>query len=242
MKIFIHIGDSRTGTTTLQSFLTENSAKLLELGIHYPRLPSSHKDSTAQHLLAFSLLDEWPAFAIKAKKPREQIWDELKQYIDGNMKLGGRLLISSEAFSSAGQEQIGFVKKTLSEHDVTPIFVKRDIEDWRRSMREQRIRRGFHEAELGGPAKYDLGAKKLANWANYFDVKVIHYSRNVISDIMAFLDINDTDFKIIENLNAQPPEGTIELLNTLNKIPMEEKNRVHFNETIFQWLVKHSAK
>lgn len=36
MKVFLHIGPHKTGTTTIQTFLRRNTAELLRLGYHYP--------------------------------------------------------------------------------------------------------------------------------------------------------------------------------------------------------------
>lgn len=41
MKAFLHIGNPKTGTTTIQDFLTKNRQQLLEDGYYYPTSPGS---------------------------------------------------------------------------------------------------------------------------------------------------------------------------------------------------------
>lgn len=55
MKIFLHIGMPKTGTTTLQSFLSQNRKLLLEQGYLYPRSPG---DRNHLKLPAFAMDQE----------------------------------------------------------------------------------------------------------------------------------------------------------------------------------------
>ena len=50
MTVFLHIGDSRTGTTSFQSLLSANRERLWEMGIDYPPVGLlSNGRGVAQH-------------------------------------------------------------------------------------------------------------------------------------------------------------------------------------------------
>jgi ABC-type polysaccharide/polyol phosphate transport system ATPase subunit len=86
-KIFIHIGTHKTGTTSIQSFLTENSDELMNSGVLYPlagRVFGGH------HNIAWKLLGD-DRFDIKNGK----ISDFLNEINSSNVK---NVVISSEAF------------------------------------------------------------------------------------------------------------------------------------------------
>lgn len=67
MKIVIHIGTHKTGTSSLQSFCSDNREALLRHGVLYPKLPNRSKSFNflAAHL-AFGRLDETRRFFDKA--------------------------------------------------------------------------------------------------------------------------------------------------------------------------------
>jgi len=242
MKVFLHIGDGRTGTTTIQSLFTKNREKLRVLGIDYPEFGLLGKGSgTAQHCLSFSLMKEWPKFAEKAFVSRDEIWGSFRRYLEEADLKYSSVLLSSEGFATLDEEGISFISDFFASHEVVPIFVRRDPEDWRRSMREHRIKRGQHVPQPSGPAR-DLGAEKIAKWSNTFNLEVIPYSPTCSRDVLAFLGVAETDLEPVERENAQYPKHVLDLLNSLNALTMSEENRPLFNRKILDWAVKNGAQ
>jgi hypothetical protein len=237
MKIFIHIGDARTGTTSLQSLFTANRAKLLELGVDYPEICLLvPKKGLAQHKLSFSLLPEWPKFAKSAETPREEAWGEFVRYISASEGVSDSIMISSEAFSSLVGDGIAHIRDYLTGHDVKPIFVRRDPESWRRSMREQNIKKGQYVPEGKGKPAEDFGEHKLQAWQKFYDVKCIDYGPNCLDQICAYIGIDIGNLEPVEKRNSQLPYSATNLLNRLNKIEMTEKNRIKFNDEVVRWI------
>ena len=233
MKVFIHIGHSRTGTTTLQALLTANRELLRNNGIDYPPvgilLPPK---GIAQHKLAFSLLPEWPKFAINAKASRDTCWAELTEHLnsESNNNLD-KLLLSSEAFSSLDESAIQFVCNYFKGHSVTAIFTRRDPEEWRRSWREHRITRGHHVPEPTVPAP-DINTPIIEKWSARFDLRVVDYGPSCTREILGHVGINANELHPVAKRNVQPSRQAIDLINQLNLIDLNKQNRLTFNKKI----------
>lgn len=85
LKIFIHIGDARTGTTTLQTLMAENRKTLLEMGVEYPSVGTfGSGKGVGHHLLSFSRLPEWQKFVLPAKVSAEKAWGDLDEYLENH--------------------------------------------------------------------------------------------------------------------------------------------------------------
>jgi hypothetical protein len=230
--VFLHIGDPRTGTTTLQSLLTKNRARLRKQNIHYPAVGLlAGGKGIAQHKLAFSLLQEWPKFAKKSEVPADVAWSELTKFMQALPEGEAALFISSEAFSSVKENGVRYVRDYFADDDVTPIFVRRDPDDWRRSMREQLAKKGQVVNEPKGPAK-DIGIRKLARWQSEFDVRAVPYGEHCTRDVLAIANIDIGDLQPVERRNAQYSKDMLSLLDRLNRIPMTDANRHQFKQVL----------
>lgn len=236
MKVFLHIGAPRTGTTSLQSLLTMNRARLVAAGLDYPALGLLHPSKgVAQHKLSFSLLPVWPAFAIQAKCSWADAWGELRKYMLGAAK---PLFLSSEAFSSLDERGVGYVAEFFAGHDVTAIYVRRDPLEWRRSMHAHRIVVGQETAAMppwDAPAE-DLSGRTIETWSRRLPVKVIDYSPTCHADVLALAGVDHALLTPVELENRRVPDYVLELLRRLNSIPMEELHRIRFNKTIIDYL------
>ncbi|WP_295454079.1 hypothetical protein [uncultured Pseudophaeobacter sp.] len=235
MKIFLHIGDSRTGTTTFQSMMMANRDVLLKHGIDYPRIALLHPEKgIAQHQLPFSLLPQWPEFAPKAQIDRDEIWGKLKTYLQDTEEEA--VLLSSEAFSSLSGDAVRFVKDFFAGHDVVPIFVYRDAKEWRRSMMEHLVKTGQARSipEEQGNVQ-DKGLKKQQAWSEFFDVNVIEYGPDCLENILQVLGVGLDEMAQVERRNRQQDQVLMKLLKKLNKIPLVDGNRTQLNKTIINW-------
>ena len=140
MKVFLHIGSPRTGTTSIQKLLTQNRDTLAKQGVWYPDVALlDPKKGIGQHHLAFSLLEKYPGFIPeKARMTPDQAWSELASAMK-KMPKKDTVVLSSEAFSSIKPEGVKYIFKKLSKHDVKVIYVRRSPESWRKSMQAQQI-------------------------------------------------------------------------------------------------------
>lgn len=232
MKVLLHIGHSRTGTTTLQALLAANRERLRTLGVDYPAVGTlSPPKGIAQHKLAFSLLAQWPQFAINAKTSREECWSELTEYLKSIDNTTNTIFLSSEAFSSLGRSSIQFIREYFQDFDVTTIFVRRDSEDWRRSWREHNIIRGQH-IPVPTDSAPDVSSPIIEKWSDFFDIRVIDYGPGCLNEILRYASIELGNLAQVPKHNEQPPKAVIELLNELNAIKMKEENRLAFNKII----------
>ncbi|MEL7280090.1 MAG: hypothetical protein AAFY35_16120 [Pseudomonadota bacterium] len=242
MKIYIHIGDARTGTTTLQSLLAQNRDVLSSMGIAYPKLGTMQNSSGfGHHRLAFSLLPEWPQFAIKGKAPAGVIWQEFRDHLDQLPSDTKAVVISSEAFLNLKDAGLSQLNRYLDGHEVVPICVKRDPEDWRRSWIAHQTRQGVVVHGAKRPAQ-DLAQPKIDRWNAVFEVTCVPYSANTAQDVLAIMSVDIDRLKPVERINSRLTDFQLDLLQTLNRIPMEEGNRDAFLNTINSALAEENPR
>jgi hypothetical protein len=230
VKVYIHIGDARTGTTTFQSIAAKNRARLAKMGVIYPNARPDGKNAPIHHhRLSLCLL---PASAPrKTKEAPWQAWEAIAAVINAHDEDDVCLLLSSEAFSSLQDDGIAFVKNFLRDHDVVPIFVRREPENWRRSMWEHRVKIGLAVKEPKGPAK-DLGQQKLNRWSVHFDVKCIPYGKNCLTEVFNEIGVNADDLESVPRQNSKLPSNVFAMLSVVNSIPLLEENRRTLKETV----------
>lgn len=98
--IFIHIGTEKTGTTSVQSFLTKNATRLQQANVWYPaESAAAYVESNAHFPIAASLLDGQVDFVTPAKAAAK---DEcLRSFLeDCRARTENNVVISAEHFSS----------------------------------------------------------------------------------------------------------------------------------------------
>ena len=225
MKIYLHIGDARTGSSTLQAVMTRNRARLQERGIDYPVLGTREGKGVAHHMLSFSLLPVWPAHSPIPPVPPEDIWTALVDHL--NTSTAHSLVLSSEAFLNLPEASIAFIKDALRGHDVIPICVRREPEDWRRSWMAHRIRHGEVVPPPQTPAR-DLAAPKIDRWRAQFDVVTVPYSDAVLRDVLEVIGVDLAMLEPISRRNESCSDAVLQLLNQLNAIDLNEANRPNF--------------
>lgn len=133
MKILIHYGYGKTGSTSLQSALSNKRKVLLQHGVYYPKIA---KPTTCHHLLQALFKSEectarhllvGPGGYDSLIKLAETSWQEIKRTIE--QKKPKVLLLSSELFFGGevgdGQQQFFNLLSELSD-DIQPIVYVRD--------------------------------------------------------------------------------------------------------------------
>lgn len=146
--LFLHIGLQKTGTTTIQTFLTKNRLLLAENGFVYPN-PSSVRiglDSLNHGHLSLSLNGYWRDTPHRLS--REEAWGELRNLY---FETDRHLLVSHEGLSTPQIEpHLGFIKKILGGIYVKAIIYLRRQDIFAQSVYKERLKAngkyGFHES------------------------------------------------------------------------------------------------
>lgn len=130
MKIYLHIGTHKTGTTAIQSFAADNRKLLAEYGVHWP------KERLKPHAKQHSTL----ALNMRAGKH-----DEVRAYLDRAFKdakasAAESLFLSGEAFSHLGEANVQRFLAMLGGHDVEVILFFRNVYSYAVSALNQQIK------------------------------------------------------------------------------------------------------
>lgn len=168
MKVILHIGWHKTGTSSLQTFLSNNKALLLEKhGIMYP---DTGLISHAHHKLAWSLQDplvsQW-AKKISFNTPAEEIFTLL--FTECRNRNAETVLLSSEEFSQTEKYSISRLASVLKTHQVTIVAYIRRQDKYLESLYNQLIKTSFMRYKLDLDRFIENKIKEDGlNYMNYF--------------------------------------------------------------------------
>ena len=143
--LFLHIGLQKTGTTTIQTFLTQNQSLLAEHGFIYPDPSKVHigLDDLNHGHLAMCLTGYWRDTGYELSP--EEAWGELR---DLYFESDGHLLVSHEGLSTPQIiPHLPFIKKMLCGIAVKVILYLRRQDIFVQSVYKERLKsdeeRGF---------------------------------------------------------------------------------------------------
>ena len=125
---FIHIGQRKTGTTSLQQFFAMNAAALEAEGICYTELGRNE----SHRALAQSFIESRPEIADLPARIQELAHENPDK----------RFLISSEIFERTPPEGIEHLAKVLAPHEVRILVYVRNFADQKVSFYNQRTKSG----------------------------------------------------------------------------------------------------
>lgn len=238
MKLFIHIGAPRTGTTTLQSLMNANRARLLQNGLDYPLVGyTDEKYGEAQHNLAFSLMETYPEFVPeKARVSPDVVWDKFADYARAAKT---NIFISSEAFSTLQKDAVEFIRKKLDGIDTEILYVARDAASWHASMARQQIKQYPYRKELPNPfdgASDSVRVKQTQAWIDAgLPPVVFDYDRAVLPKLLAHLGVKFETLTPVKKRNENLPGSVLDLLMELNGIELAHQKRGRLNRLIESW-------
>lgn len=136
MKIFIHIGRHKTGTTTLQKILSNKENELLKSGILYPTVGRDPEKGFHHRVFAGLLRDDWG----QVNKQINKIFDEaIKAKVD-------TVLLSSEILSRSGWsvDRLKTLRNLFgSDVEVKIVVYLRPQDDFLLSTYAERVKRGL---------------------------------------------------------------------------------------------------
>jgi hypothetical protein len=142
--LYIHIGTPKTGTTSLQAFLTEHAAALEARGVIYPAVGRTHRGK--HHSLKAELRS-----TVGLGGPA---WQELREL--RNSKPDHRVLISEESFYYLEPTALTKLRELAGEGPVTILVYFRDYAAHAIVVRKAPLARGLQMAMLGTKAGNEL--------------------------------------------------------------------------------------
>lgn len=136
--VILHIGSTKTGTSSLQQYLTQHAGDLARQGVVYPMAGRRASGQIAHHNLCY----ERQAGRVRTGvfRPEVGVWSEALAEIDGPSATVG--IISSEAFMNCKPQQVASFREELAGRDVAVVAYVRRQDLWLQSAWNQQARFG----------------------------------------------------------------------------------------------------
>ena len=169
MKLYLHIGLSKTGTTAIQNFLWNYRKKLLnDYSILYPNAGISHRDiALAHHELAVSIYKPEEAKSVVVQDIREY---EKKIIKEIEITSCNKIILSSEVFMhirfpDSYEKLKNFLNKITKDLTIIVYFRRQDI--WHESSYSQVIKDYFIKESVSFNSS--VSHSKSLTWLLFFD-------------------------------------------------------------------------
>ncbi len=232
VKIYLHIGTHKTGTTSIQKFLDCNRNKLLDLDYLYPLSGRPKTLSIAQHRLPWGVRREkkfrgkWEDIGQEWVKLHEEIAQEKKENV----------VVSAEDFSSLNAKRIAILKKHLSRYNTKIVIYLRKQDEFFLSLYAQVLKTGFYKS-IEEYIKLERHRGNyyafLEPWSKAFgkeNIVIKVYEKSQIKQrlIPSFVEaiglgahLNELE-QLNEMANTSPNEKTLKFLRFLNWLARKE--------------------
>nr|WP_319513667.1 hypothetical protein [uncultured Cohaesibacter sp.] len=234
MKIVFHIGQAKTGTTSIQRHMFCNRDQLAKQGILYPLLSTggtNHGVLTVPTLqrIQRSLVSKIGSDYNSALQTSLNAWSKIAQSI--NETRPRMLLISSEFFFDTPQVKLleDLVRKYFSDDpDLTFLCYVRASSDWYASLMQQKLKASYKIP----PCKPARILKSIAQFSSIGSVQVRPFNReqlknhDIVDDFCSALNIELTNMKSVSTISNQSlsAEGTILLQEYRKKHHFDREN------------------
>jgi len=133
-KLILHIGLSKTGTTSFQRFAFQHRAQLQQAGVYYPKVGVQ----TVNHVFV--------AQHYNGVKKNNALITELKAEL--NQQSCEHILISCEAFESLTEKNMKKFSEDFYEYDIYVLCSIRDRLSWLRSMYAEVVKKALYTGEF----------------------------------------------------------------------------------------------
>jgi hypothetical protein len=220
-RVIVHIGQHKTGTTSLQHWLSTNREALAADGVCYPNATIGH--GVGHHLLK--------DLALNPEEGSTEVLDDLVAEIR-QASNDSITILSSERLATLHPAAFLQLLDRLSEFDVSVLAVYRNPLSWCRSMWQEQIKQGnfsdfreflFNELLLTGTA-VSTRFLSLLDAVKAEDIPLEIYNFDRISEthdnIIKFFASDIFNFPVAEDANAWRTKGLsaefVELLRALN--------------------------
>ncbi len=175
--IILHIGTQKTGTTALQTFLTDNLALLTKQGFEYldPRTGVLGLDNCSHGHLALCLTGYWRHTSHQIT--REEAWSTLKKLVDESRHT---VIVSSELLSTPQiLPFLRFISESLNGLNIKVIIYLRRQDIFVQSVYKERLkvseREPFETAYQHGDYQMVLDFRTIVDhWAHFLGEENIH--------------------------------------------------------------------
>lgn len=248
-EIFIHIGDAKTGTSSIQNYLSYNRLELKKKGILYSKTGLLSEKGIANHKLAFCVNSNQTHYHAEA----QNLYADLDKEI--NETKCNKIIVSSEGFCSLRTlDEIRILKIFLDKYKPKIIvYLRRPdlwIESWYMQIVKQKpfISKTFEEYLKN---HQEPSLRTIINYSKVFGKKNIlarpfetdkMFNNNLIDDFFNLIGCEKIG-KSVEDINRSPDVYVTELLRTLNAtIHMDEVNRIKLNTVIVKYLKLSNTK
>ncbi|MFO7908303.1 MAG: hypothetical protein R6U98_37040 [Pirellulaceae bacterium] len=188
-RIVLHIGSTKTGTSSLQQFLTRYAKPLLDQRIVYPSAGRRASGQIAHHNLCYEKHEGH--ITTGAFKPQVGVWKEALEEIDAVPEAIG--VISSEAFINCRPHHIARFQDELHGRDVTVVAYVRRQDLWMQSAWNQQARFGRCSLDF----RDFLATTKARGRGDYF------------RQLSAWAESFGSDHLIVQNFDTLPATGIV---------------------------------
>lgn len=220
MKIYLHIGTHKTGSTSIQNVLFKNRELLIKKGFYYPEVIDNH---TAQHHLAWLLVNN--------------DFTKAEQYLNTEMEKAAELgcdsiILSSEEFEFLyGLERISFFNKFGSVQIIAMLRRQDDLieAEYNQSVKMPTVRYSkdiyqfYIEKNFSVRINY---SHVMQNWLKAYgtsSVKIVSYDlerkeRSLLLNFFKLLGLNINDLADNKSYdeNVSLPNNALLYLSRLN--------------------------
>lgn len=240
-KIIVHIGDAKTGSSSIQNYLTHNREILESRGILYSRIGLLADHGIANHKLAFCLNPK----RVEYQSIASDLYSNLRAEIEQSHC--STLLISSEGFCSLRERnEVMKLKQALYGFDIRIVAYLRRPDLWIESWYAQIVKKSpfitltfteylknHQNPSLSSVLQYAEVFGRQNVLARPFESSKM-YRNDLIEDF--FYTIGHIKEGVaVEDSNKSPDIYTTELLRVLNgSINLKPIQRVHLNEAVIK--------
>ena len=238
MRVIIHIGVGKTGTTTIQSFLAKNREKLMEQGVFvpptvYPSLVGNHIELAAATYSSARCGGNMVWFAPMFKKgftieDQNKLWQKIRREIETICNKSDLVIFSCEAFDAFTEPEVERVRElmsTLFDEISVIMYVRRQPEylisiyntyvctvcETQNFMNFSRPLRMYHEIAKDWSTIF--GRDKIN--IRIFDKREF-YGNDLLSDFARTVGFDMSGLEYVENQNETMGSAEIEYLRLLN--------------------------
>lgn len=242
-QVFLHIGGEKTGSSTLQSFLTRNASRLKRSGFYYPCEASNICFARMAHFpVAACLIDEKVEFVSEASQRTLPFVLRVLTRVVAATK--GAVVLSCEHFSSRliQKRQLVALRNALPADEIKVVYYIREPSELALAAWSTGIRCGgrhsFDANDVTPERRYYNHLETLKLWGSVFgepNLIVREYSRarlengDIRHDFCALLGLKSEDMRFDGDENQSFDAQRLEALRYINcALPA-------FHEGEFEW-------
>ena len=236
MKLYLHIGNHKTGSTSIQQVMMQNNPLLREQNILYPR---AGMENHAHHGYVFAIRGVNKITGSENVKDIKDLASDLRIEIERSRTKS--VVLSSEEFISLDKSEIMHLGHVFDLFDevIVIVYLRNQWDLIESSYRFNvywdivREREKFHESVLFNlNSDYHEYDKRLAIWSESFpSISIVaknydeESKKSLVNGFLRAISVNDVDFSDIRSHGALYRITTI-LLRMANTLGIEGESRV----------------